>query len=144
MRKIILTLSVFILTFMYNFNVAAQEDEDKKPEKFPKETVEILKDKFNKEMILDTDTLLTADFSVYHKKSQEKGLTYYGIEHGEILLVYSKYLSAKRILKDLSIIEKEIDSEQKRNYLFKMEIELTNYPISIKDLEFAYKNWNIK
>lgn len=142
MRKILSV--VFIISLILNTSLILKaQDDNLKPEKFPYKTIKLLKANFQDEIFLDTIALLNTDFSDCFTK-EDKANSDFGIVESEELIIYLDYLYVRNILGDLDILENESESDIRKGFIFKLEIELEKKPISISDLKFVYNNWEIK
>lgn len=139
---IVLGLISGICMMLFGFSIQ-QENPKVKPDKFPNKAMALIEKELSNKNLLDTVTLLEDDFIEKAKLHEGKIGEFKTIENNE-LIAYLDYLYVKNIILELSTIENEGNKEIRSNYLFKLSIELKNKPLSKKDLQFAYKNWQIE
>lgn len=141
MRKIyLLALWFTFLSVISNASNGVIE----KPNYFPQKAVNLIMHQLSETNSLDTLVLLETDYTDLLEVKKEGKCGEFKTKKDERILDLASFGYVKNILYLLNDLEINLENEDLRQGLmFKLEVELKNKPLSMKDLSFAYNHWEL-
>jgi len=142
MKKIYLLVLYFTLISVnaITSNCCAVE----KPNYFPQKAVNVIMHQLSNTNRLDTIDLIETDYTdLLEVKQESKSGEFKPITDVRIIEL-ATFAYVKNMLHLLYELEENLENEDlKQSFIFKLEVELKNKPLSMKDLSFAYQNWHL-